>query len=175
MSDDLEMVPGRGFWDRSYPVVSIPKKLHAYYLRLKSKFGREIADLILAVYKADGERVALLIANKMLTFNNTPELLSYLSKQVKKLRGIERTQLIDLIYRYQYGYYFQELLNRLEENSCEEARDLAISIFHSLASKGLFFPTSCIINAANHEICGENLLPSCRRTLSEYKSTVSQP
>lgn len=152
MNDD-EYVPERNWRDRASPILFIPGVPHDIiheYLEVKKRFGIDIANLVLFTYKQWGRRVAKNLANKILRFDSFDELVRFLESKINMFDTKSKKVLSGLIYSFKYSYFFDTLLSIVNNNvhDCPTARDIAIKVFHCLASKGLFYSPDCIVEYA---------------------------
>jgi len=166
-ADELEVVPERNFWDRSFPVSLIPKSIAKYFFQVKEKFGLDIANLVLFIYKDQGKEVATAFANKVLEFNSFEQLMRFLEARTKRL-GNGRELVNSLLFTYRYSYYFNEISAKLK-NACSEAKDKAVEIFNTFVSYGYFYAPTCIIQIAEVESgCKNDVAKRCKSAFDTY-------
>ena len=164
MSGD-EFVPERDLWKRSGPIaVGIPHQLKDYYFEIKSRYGIDIANLVLFAYHEWGLDAARSFARKLLAIDSFDNLIKFLEKRAKRF-GDGRDTVSTLIYMYTYSKYFNDVLEKAERSKCPGAREKAVQYYHSLARNGLFFPPDCIVLVAEMDSGCRNSVPKrCIRT-----------
>ena len=167
MADELEMVPERDFWSRAVPHTLVPKPIAGYFFKVRDRLGMDMANLVLFAYREWGAEVAAALARRMLEFDSFEALLRFLEEKASKL-GEGRELVSSLLFSYWYTHYFGKVQEE-RGKACGPARDLAMEVFHRLASIGVFYTPPCIVQIAEVEAgCRERVSKRCRRAYDTY-------
>ncbi len=166
-SDDMVLEPN--YLDRSIVVSTLPKEIKKYFFQIKSRFGTKIANIVVYAYMQWGSRVAISIANKILSFDDFEELIRFLESRAQRL-GEGREVVSSIIYTYYYSHGYEKLRNRLKK-ACKESHKKAIEIYTTLASLGIFYSVDCIVMLAEYySKCRSSVFKTCEPVKRSYES-----
>lgn len=143
-SEDLVYEPYEG----NYPIYfmqGVPREILDQYLAIRRKFGPEIADVVVEVFKREGASVARTVAKRMLEADSFEELIASVMKKIDVLAPGAREAIANIVYSYQYSYYLRWLLRTLDAEGCVEGREPALAVFRELAKAGIFFSPDCFV------------------------------
>ena len=162
----IEYLPERNWKERYGQVSLIPREIRAEYYEIRRRFGIDVANLVLLMYRKWGARPARALASKILSFDSFDSLIRFLKTKIQLFDAKSRKILANLIYSYEYNFHFEKLLKLIakEEKSCPGLRTKATALFHCLASRGLFYNEECLISYVKYELgCGGSI-QKCKST-----------
>jgi len=169
LTDELEMVPEKNFWERSRPVLPVlPRGLKRLYVEVERRFGREIASLVIMAYREWGDMVARRVAEKLLSFDSFDDLVEHLKSRAWKL-GFGREIVSSLLYSYQFSHLFDELMEE-RKHACPEARKEMMRLFQFFVERGQFYSATCIRAIAEYNVgCADRVPYNCKSAYRAYR------
>lgn len=171
--DVLDMVPEKGWRDRTSVVSTLPSDIKRDFIEVRKRFGLDIANLILLTYREWGPKTARALARRILSFPSFEDLISFLEKKFELFNERSRKILSELIYSYQYNYNFSKLLDIISkhEKNCPNLREMSTKIFHCFASKGMFYYPECIVSYVMvKQGCRKGYNQRCKNTIKSMKN-----
>lgn len=145
--EEIEYAPEREWWKRTYPIDILPKPIAGEFHAIRRKFGIDIANLVLFVYKIWGSDVSKALARRILSFDDHESLYSFLVSKIDLFDERSRKILSTMIHVYKYTHYVDELIKLASEyeKECPGVRDEALDLYHSLALRGHYYTPDCIV------------------------------
>ena len=166
-SEDLELIPERDFWSRAWFVSLIPRPIRREYYAVKDRFGPDMANIVLFVYREYGSRAAKLLARRMLEFNSYDELVRFLYRRALRL-GEGRELVARMIELYVYSNAAHGLADEYSK-ACPEARGVMKDVFVGLVGMGLYASVKCVRAIAEWIAkCRDALPEKCKRIAEAY-------
>jgi len=167
--EEKELVPEREWWKRTKPVltIGIPQELRDYFFEIKRRFGLDIANLILIMYKTS-PAVAMALARRILEYDSFEDLMLFLEGKIEMFDQKSRSILANVIFRFKYNYYLERLRHAVE-NEPEDIRMDAVRLFNRLASIGVFFDPVCIVQYVHWKRKGGSPPKRCRAAIRQIQ------
>lgn len=145
--EEVEYVPERDWWKRTHPVEILPKQIAGEFHLVKKRFGIDIANLVLFVYKTWGADVAKTLAKRILMFESHEDLFRFLVSKIDLFDERSRRILSTMLQVYKYTHHVDELFDLVAEyeKKCPGLRDKSLALYHLLAIRGHFYTPDCIV------------------------------
>lgn len=177
VDEEAMYVPERDWWKRTYPVEVLPKPIASEFHAVRRRFGIDIANLVLFVYKTWGASIAKVLARRILMFENHEELFKFLVSKIDLFDERSRKILSSMLQVYRYAHYFDELISIASEleKRCPGVRDKSLKLYHQLVVKGYFYTPDCVALYSVYILgCRDVSIadPKCRKVFEHISKVV---